>query len=114
MDDQVPTSAIAEGPRAIRRPGRRGWTVAKFAVIVACAGSLFGLLARAVEQAREAARRSQCTCNLCQIKLALHNSHESHGAFPPAYVADAAGRPLYSWRVLLLPFIEQPAVYNAF
>ena len=42
---------------------------------------------------REAARRSQCLCNLCQIKLALHNYHSAYECFPPAYIADATGKP---------------------
>ena len=65
------------------------------------------MLSRAVGEAREAARRAQCLCNLCQIKLAFHNYHSQYGSFPPAYVADANGRPMHSWRVLILPFMEQ-------
>ena len=50
-------------------------------------------------------------CNLCGIKLALHNYHSQYGSFPPAYVADANGRPMHSWRVLILPFMEQQSLY---
>ncbi len=94
--------------------GRRRMTVASLMVwifVLACGLGLFAMLCRAVGAAREAARRSQCTCNLCQIKLALHNYHETHGTLPPAYVADANGRPMHSWRVLILPFMEQQSLY---
>ncbi len=63
---------------------------------------------------KEWARRSQCTSNLKQIMLALHNYHERYGSFPPAYVADANGRPMHSWRVLVLPFMEQKALYDQY
>lgn len=52
--------------------------------------------------------------NLKQIGLALHNYHEEHGCFPPAYVADAHGRPIHSWRVLILPWLEQKSVYDRY
>lgn len=60
------------------------------------------------------ARRAQCSNNLKQIVLALHNYHDTYGSFPPAYVADESGRPLYSWRVLILPFLEQKPLYDQF
>jgi hypothetical protein len=56
-------------------------------------------------------RRSTCSNNLKQIGIALHNYHDVYGAFPPAYVADEHGRPMHSWRVLLLPFLEQQNLY---
>jgi len=61
---------------------------------------------------REAARRMLCSNNLKQIGLAMHNYHEKFGCFPPAYVADAQGRPLHSWRVLVLPFLEGESLYR--
>jgi len=69
------------------------------------------LLLPAVQQAREAARRSQCKNNLKQIGLALHNYHDVYGSFPPAYIPDANGKPMHSWRVLILPFIDQAPLY---
>src|SRR5580704_9988487 len=59
-------------------------------------------LTRAISDAREAARSSQCISNLKQLGLGLLNYESKYGCFPPAYVADADGKPLYSWRVLLM------------
>jgi Protein of unknown function (DUF1559) len=64
-------------------------------------------LTRAVTDAREAARSSQCLGRLKQIGLALLNYESRNGSFPPAYVADAQGKPLYSWRVLLMAELDR-------
>jgi hypothetical protein len=77
-------------------------------------GALLCFLVPATRRAREAARAAQCACNLCQIKLALLNYHEVYGSFPPAYVADATGKPMHSWRVLILPFLEQSTLYASY
>jgi hypothetical protein len=58
--------------------------------------------------------RQRLTADLVQIGLALHNYHDVHGTFPPAYVADANGRPLFSWRVLLLPYLGEQALFDQF
>lgn len=79
-----------------------------------CAGLAFLLLLPAISSARGAARRMQSTNNLKMLGLALHNYHDTHRSFPPAFVADADGKPLYSGRVLLLPFMEQAALYESF
>ncbi|MCL4201075.1 MAG: DUF1559 domain-containing protein [Pirellulaceae bacterium] len=79
-----------------------------------CGGILVALLLPAVQSAREAARRSQCSNNLKQIALAFHNYHDTYGTFPPAYIADENGQPKHSWRVLLLPFLEQDPLYNMY
>lgn len=81
-------------------------------VFFACGGVLIALLLPAVQGAREAARRAQCSNNLKQIALALHNYHDSYRSFPPAYTVDATGKPLHSWRTLILPFLNQQAVYS--
>jgi len=75
-------------------------------VVLMCGGILVALLLPAVQAAREAARRIQCSNNLKQLGLAMHNYATANKCFPPAYVADKNGKPLYSWRVLLLPYIE--------
>jgi hypothetical protein len=87
------------------------------ALIVPCLGVLgvlVALLLPAVNASREAARRMQAGNHLKQIGLAMHNYHDVYGMFPPAVVTDANGNPLYSGRVLLLPFMEQKPLYDAF
>lgn len=66
----------------------------------------------AVRAAREANRRCLCVDNLHQISLALLRYACDHGTLPPAYTVDAAGRPLQSWRVLLLPYLGEEELYN--
>ncbi|MCA9163159.1 MAG: DUF1559 domain-containing protein [Planctomycetales bacterium] len=81
-------------------------------VLLMCGGVLVALLLPAVQAAREAARRSACSNNLKQIGLALHNYHDTYKTFPPAYLTDENGTPTVSWRVLILPFLEQQAVHS--
>jgi prepilin-type processing-associated H-X9-DG protein len=76
-----------------------------------CIGVLAALLVPAMQAARGAAQRTQCMNNLKQIGLALHMYHDRYNTFPPAYVADANGKPMHSWRVLILPFLEQQGLY---
>ena len=59
-------------------------------------------------------RGGQCINNLKQIGLAMHNYHARHKTFPPAYTVDKDGKPLLSWRVLILPYLEQDALYKEF
>lgn len=61
-----------------------------------------------------AASNASSLNNLKQIALALHNYHDQNQSFPPAVVTDAQGQPLYSWRVLLLPYLEQAHLYDQF
>jgi prepilin-type processing-associated H-X9-DG protein len=88
--------------------------VALVVLAVPCLGVLVALLLPAVQAAREAARRAQCSNNVRQIVLALHNYHDVFQTFPPAVVTDANGNPLYSGRVLLLPYLEQKPLYDQF
>ncbi|MCC7339412.1 MAG: DUF1559 domain-containing protein [Pirellulaceae bacterium] len=81
---------------------------------VAVVGTLTGLLLPAVQAAREAARRAQSSNNLKQIGLAFHNFHDAYGNFPAAAGVDDDGKPMLSWRVALLPFLEEDALYNSF
>jgi hypothetical protein len=80
----------------------------------ASAPVMVALLLPAVQAAREAARRMQGSNNLKQIGLAMHNFHDTYRAFPAGYSANAEGDPLLSWRVHILPFIEQQALYDQF
>ena len=69
-------------------------------------------LAFAIPQAREAARKMQCSSYSKGILLAFHNYSDTHGALPPLYTVDDEGKPLHSWRVLILPFLDQQDLYN--
>ncbi|QDV35182.1 DUF1559 domain-containing protein [Tautonia plasticadhaerens] len=79
----------------------------------ASAGVAIALLLPAVQSAREAARRAQCTNNLKQIGIAMHHYHEANGRFPAA-ITDSDGNPLLSWRVALLPYLEEQDLYAEF
>jgi prepilin-type processing-associated H-X9-DG protein len=83
-------------------------------MLVVCGGILAALLLPAVQAAREAARRAQCTNNMRQIAVALLQYESQYGQFPPAYVADKDGKPLYSWRGLILPMLEQQGLYEQY
>src|SRR5687768_6007213 len=93
---------------------QRGFTLVELLVVIAIIGVLVALLLPAVQAAREAARRTQCSNNLKQIGLAMHNYHDTHKQFPPAYVADSNGTPMHSWRVLILPYIEANHIYDRY
>jgi hypothetical protein len=80
----------------------------------ATTGIMVALLLPAVQAAREAARRTQSANHMKQLMLALHNHHDTFGTFPPAYTTDAEGKPLLSWRVAILPFLEEKALYDQF
>jgi prepilin-type processing-associated H-X9-DG protein len=79
----------------------------------ATSGVLVALLLPAVQSAREAARRAQCVNNLKQIGLACHNFHSASNALPQNYT-DKDGKPILSWRVALLPYLEQQELFNKF
>jgi prepilin-type processing-associated H-X9-DG protein len=75
---------------------------------------LFGVSMPAAMASSEAAHRAQCTNNLKQIALAYHNYHSATNAFPAPAVVDKDGKPLLSWRVAILPYLDQQALYNKF
>jgi len=72
------------------------------------------MLIRWVGRAPGAERRSQCTNNLKLIALALHNYHSIYKCFPPAVITDKDGKPMRSWRVAILPFMEQKPLYDRY
>ncbi len=98
------------------RPTRDGnqVSVTMHADYATTGGVLVALLLPAVQAAREVARRSQGMSNLKGIGLAIHNFHDTYRALPAAYNMDADGKPLLSWRVHLLPFLEQRILYEQF
>ena len=106
------------------------FTLVELLVVIAIIGVLIALLLPAVQSAREAARRMQCTNNLKQLGLALHTSHETRGEFPsyawqrafpvlrtyPAFAESNSSNPIgrknYSYLTVLLPFFEQVSLYE--
>lgn len=113
--------AIVLGRQALRDINRsggrlRGKKLAVAGIVLGVFGCLvtIALLMPARRSAREAARRAWCASNLKQIALAVHNYHASNECLPPAAITDKNGRPLLSWRVAILPFIESSPLYSQF
>ncbi len=94
----------------MRITNRRGFTLVELLVVIAIIGVLVALLLPAVQAAREAARRSQCTNNLKQLALGVHNYHDTYKALP--YLRMTVGPAHPSGFVGLLPFIEQQPLYD--
>jgi prepilin-type N-terminal cleavage/methylation domain-containing protein/prepilin-type processing-associated H-X9-DG protein len=97
---------------------RNGFTLVELLVVIAIIGILVGLLLPAVQAVREAARRMQCSNNLKQIGLALHNYESAHRAWPAQSTAPTPGRDFRarrgSWFTAILPFIEQVGLSQTF
>jgi len=100
----------------IRHSQRRGFTLIELLVVIAIIAVLIGLLLPAVQSAREAARRAQCVNNLKQLGLAMHNYHDTLGAFPPGSLnyTGVFSSPRQTWMVHLYPFMESTNIYNNF
>ena len=86
----------------------------RFAAVAMALWVVWLLLLLPANSSYEAVRKSICSNNLKQIALALHGYHDAYGSFPPAYIADEDGRPMHSWRALILPYIEQNALYDRY
>ena len=91
---------------------RRGFTLIELLVVIAIIAVLIALLLPAVQQAREAARRTQCKNNLKQMGLALHNYHDVYNFFPNGNVPTQVGGYGLSWYNRILPYVDQAPLYN--
>ena len=89
---------------------RRGFTLVELLVVIAIIGILIALLLPAVQAAREAARRSQCTNNLKQLGISLHNYHDTYKGFPCGFIVSGAAPQEFGWGSLVLPFMEQSSL----
>src|SRR3954470_24729276 len=94
-------------PSALSRR-RPGFTLIELLVVIAIIAVLIAMLVPAVQKVRESASRAQCQNNLKQIGLAIHNYHDSKKAMPPSRL----GVQYATWCVLLLPYLEQDALYK--
>jgi type II secretory pathway pseudopilin PulG len=112
MENNPYESPHAPGESPPQKKRKRTFTIVELLVVVAIIVILVALLLPATRSARGPARRMECNNNLKMIGLALSNYEMTYGALPPAYTVDAEGNPLHSWRTLILPFMEQQALYE--
>ena len=125
---RLPTKVAASLRDADEREPR-GFTLVELLVVIAIVGILIALLLPAVQQAREAARRIQCTSNLKQLALATLGYNETHGVLPRSGIVepktltygqqeypvfDQRSGKMFSWAVLLLPYLEETSLYSQF
>ncbi|MEM8681662.1 MAG: DUF1559 domain-containing protein, partial [Planctomycetota bacterium] len=103
------TTARTCGPRS---KTRSGFTLVELLVVIAIIGILVALLLPAVQAAREAARRTQCTNNLKNLSLGLHNYHGTNQRFPSGFDFGTWGVPTWGWAYHLLPFLEETALHD--
>lgn len=99
-------------PFCRRSEGRYGFTLVELLVVIAIIGILVGLLLPAVQAAREAARRMQCSNNLKQLGLAVHMYVDAHKSFPLQGLPAHGSNDAWGWGAFILPFVEQTALYN--
>ncbi len=100
------------GNRNVRAPA--AFTLVELLVVIAIIGILIALLLPAVQAAREAARRAQCSNNMKQIGLGLHNYHDVNRTFPFAFMVDDTTLNVQVWGTRILPYIEQGPLYDQY
>jgi hypothetical protein len=88
--------------------------VVTWAAVAVVGGLLLWMLLPWPDYRPRPASRTECKNHLKQFVLAMHNYHDKYGSFPPAFIADKEGRPMHSWRVLLLPFLEFDPLYDQY
>ena len=96
------------------RVWQRGFTLVELLVVIAIIGILIALLLPAVQAAREAARRSQCTNQIKQLAIGLHNYHDTFLSFPNGGHYSSGSTSQHGWAVAILPYIEQKPLYDKF
>ncbi len=107
-DNDPDFSAFAAKPNRIGR-----LTFIEAVAIIGVIAIMIGLLLPVLcSDLRSAHDHLRCPNNLKQIALALHSYEQAHGVFPPAHSVDANGKPLHSWRTLILPYLEQDTLYR--
>jgi type II secretory pathway pseudopilin PulG len=117
---RVATATVGDAPNSHEFGNARGFTLLELFAVLVIIMVLVSLLLPAVQQAREAARRTSCRNNLMQIGLALRNYESAHGCLPPGSVDP--NRPVrndrkgyhFGWAVQILPYLDQANVYSAF
>ncbi len=102
-----------------RAAARKGFTLVELLVVIAIIGILIALLLPAVQAAREAARRAQCSNNMKQLGLGLHNYHDVHKSLPFSWMVDMPGPSPFNmnaqvWSIVILPFIEQQPLWDQY
>jgi len=101
-----------------REPSRRGFTLIELLVVIAIIAILIALLVPAVQKVREAAARAQCQNNFKQMGLAMHMYNDTYKQLPAGWATSYVGgvttapSPGWSWSVIILPYIEQGALFN--
>lgn len=106
---------VSDGVLPTRRSERfNGLTLTEAAVALLILLILVAILMPALQPSKDGHPRSQCKNNLKALSFALNAYHEHFGSFPPQYIVDSNGRPIHSWRVLILPFLGYQKLYDKY
>jgi len=112
MDDNPYETPHTAGESPVPKTSTLTRRLVEVLTVLAIVGILVALLLPAIRSSPEAARRVQCANNLKQIALALQNYEVVYHSLPPAHTVDTDGKPLHSWRTLILPYLEQKSLYE--